>query len=44
MIHPKIIESLEQNNVHIHIKSDSWVDHENEKINFMLGKLCEKFV
>ena len=44
MMYPKIVENLEQNNIHIRIKSDSWGDHENEKINFLLGELYEKFV
>ena len=33
MVYPKITERLEENNIHIRIKSDSWGNHENEKIN-----------
>lgn len=44
MIYPKVIKNLEDNNIHIRIKSDSWGDHEMEKINGMLNSLCEKYV
>lgn len=44
MLYPKIIKNLEENNIHIRIKSDSWGDHENEKINSMLSELYEKYV
>jgi len=44
MIYPKVIENLEKNNIHIRIKSNSWGDHEIEKINLMLGELYEKYV
>jgi hypothetical protein len=44
MMYPKIVKNLEDNNIHIRIKSDSWGDHEIEKINSMLGALYEKFV
>lgn len=44
MMYPKIVKNLEDNNIHIRIKSDSWGDHEVEKINSMLGALYEKFV
>lgn len=44
MMYPKITKNLEENNIHIRIKSDSWGDHENEKINLMLGQLYEKHV
>ena len=43
MIYPKIIKNLENNNIHIRIKSDTWADHEIEKINSMLEKMYEKF-
>ena len=44
MMYPKVTKNLEDNNIHIRIKSDSWGDHENEKINTMLNQLYEKFV
>ena len=44
MIYPKIIERLEENNIHIRIKSDSWGNHENEKINSILNQLYEKYI
>ena len=44
MMYPKIVRNLEDNNIHIRIKSDSWGDHEIAKINAMLGALYEKFV
>ena len=44
MMYPKITKNLENNNIHIRIKSDSWGDHENEKINSMINQLYEKFV
>ncbi|WP_420545153.1 hypothetical protein [Nitrosopumilus sp.] len=43
MIYPKITERLEKSNIHIRIKSDSWGNHENEKINSMLNQLYEKY-
>ena len=44
MMYPKITKNLENANIHIRIKSDSWGDHENEKINSMINQLYEKFV
>ncbi len=44
MMYPKITKNLEDANIHIRIKSDSWGDHENEKINSMLNQLYEKYV
>jgi len=44
MMYPKIIKNLEENNIHIRIKSDSWGDHENQRINSMLNELYEKYV
>ena len=44
MIYPKITERLEENNIHIRIKSDSWGNHENEKINAILNQLYEKYI
>jgi hypothetical protein len=44
MMYPKIVSNLEENNIHIRIKSDSWGDHEIQKINSMLDTLYEKFV
>ena len=44
MMYPKIVKNLEDNNIHIRIKSDSWGDHEVQKINSMLATLYEKFV
>ena len=44
MMYPKVTKNLEENNIHIRIKSDSWGDHENEKINSMLAQLYEKCV
>ena len=44
MMYPKIVKNLEDNNIHIRIKSDSWGDHEIDKINSMLIQLYEKFV
>ena len=43
MMYPKIISNLEENNIHIRIKSDSWGDHEIEKINSILVELYEKY-
>lgn len=43
MMYPKIVKNLENKNIHIRIKSDSWGDHEIEKINTMLVILFEKF-
>ncbi|EIJ65221.1 hypothetical protein BD31_I0495 [Candidatus Nitrosopumilus salaria BD31] len=44
MMYPKITKNLEDNNIHIRIKSDSWGDHENQRINSMLDELYEKYV
>lgn len=44
MMYPKIIKNLEDNNIHIRIKSDSWGDHENQRINSMLNELYEKYM
>jgi hypothetical protein len=44
MMYPKITKNLEDNNIHIRIKSDSWGDHENQRINSMLNELYEKYV
>lgn len=44
MMYPKIVKNLESNNIHIRIKSDSWGDHEIERINTILNSLYEKFV
>jgi hypothetical protein len=44
MMYPKIVKNLEENNIHIRIKSDSWGDHENQRINSMLNELYEKYV
>ena len=44
MMYPRITKNLEDANIHIRIKSDSWGDHENEKINSMLHQLYEKYV
>ena len=44
MMYPRIIKNLEKNNTHIRIKSDSWKDHEIEKIHTMIVTLYEKFV
>ena len=44
MIYPKITERLEENNIHIRIKTDSWGNHENEKINSILNQLYEKYI
>ena len=44
MMYPKVINNLEENNIHIRIKSDSWGDHEFEKINSMLRELYEKYL
>lgn len=44
MMYPKIIKNLEDNNIHIRIKSDSWKNHEIEKINVILNELYEKYV
>jgi hypothetical protein len=44
MIYPRVTKNLEDNNIHIRIKSDSWEDHENEKIHSMLNELYEKHV
>jgi hypothetical protein len=43
-MYPKIIHNLEENDIHIRIKSDSWGDHEIEKINSAIGELYEKYV
>jgi len=43
MMYPKIIKNLEDNNIHIRIKSDAWEGHEVEKINQILSKLYEKY-
>ena len=42
MMYPRVTKNLEE--IHIRIKSDSWGDHENEKINSMLNQLYEKYV
>ncbi|MDH5431675.1 MAG: hypothetical protein OEW78_07335 [Nitrosopumilus sp.] len=44
MMYPIVTKNLEENNIHIRIKSDSWGDHENKKINLMLIQLYEKYV
>ena len=44
MMYPKIVKNLENNNIHIRIKSDNWGDHEIERINTILNSLYEKFV
>lgn len=44
MMYPRVTKNLEENNIHIRIKSDSWGDHENERINSMLNQLYEKYV
>ena len=44
MMYPKVTKNLEENNIHIRIKSDSWGDHENEKINSMLAQLYESSI
>jgi hypothetical protein len=44
MMYPKITKNLEENNIHIRIKSDTWGDHENQRINLMLNELYEKYV
>ena len=44
MMYPRVTKNLEDNNIHIRIKSDSWGDHENEKIHSMLNELYEKHV
>ena len=44
MMYPKIIKNLEDNNIHIRIKSDSWESHEIEKINEILNEFYEKYV
>lgn len=44
MMYPKIVNNLEEKNIHIRIKSDSWGDHEIQKINSMLETLYGKFV
>lgn len=44
MMYPKIVKNLEESNIHIRIKSDSWGDNEIGRINSMLGALYEKFV
>lgn len=43
MMYPKIIKNLEENNIHIRIKSDGWEGHEVEKINQILSELYEKY-
>ena len=37
MMYPKIISNLEENNIHVRIKSDSWGDREIEKIIHACG-------
>lgn len=44
MMYPKVINNLEESNIHIRIKSDSWGDHEIKKINSMIRELYEKYV
>ena len=44
MMYPKVVKNLEDANIHIRIKSDSWGDHENQKIISMLNELYEKYV
>jgi len=44
MMYPKITKNLEDNNIHIRIKSDFWGDHENQRIPSMLNELYEKYV
>lgn len=44
MMYPKVTDNLEENNIHVRIKSDSWGDHEIEKINSIIGELYEKYV
>lgn len=44
MMYPKIVKNLEDNNIHIRIKSDSWGDHEIEKINTILSQMYEKLI
>lgn len=44
MMYPKIVKNLEDNNIHIRIKSDSWGDHEVERINSIINALYEKYV
>lgn len=44
MMYPKIIKNLENNNIHIRIKSGAWADHEIERINTILNELFEKYV
>ena len=44
MMYPKIVKNLENNNIHIRIKSDTWGDHEIQRINTILNSLYEKFV
>ena len=44
MMYPKVINNLEESNIHIRIKSDSWGDHEIEKINSTIRELYEKYV
>ena len=39
MMYPKLISNLEENDIHIRIKSDSWGDHEIKKINYNISKL-----
>jgi len=42
MMYPRIVKNLEEND--IHIKSDSWGDHEIEKIHSIVDVLYKKFV
>lgn len=44
MMYPKVVKNLENNNIHIRIKSNSWGDHEIERINVILNALYEKYV
>jgi len=44
MMYPRVTKNLEDANIHIRIKSDSWGDHENEKIHSVLNELYEKHV
>jgi len=44
MMYPRIVKNLEENDIHIRIKSDSWGDHEIEKIHSIVDVLYEKFV
>jgi len=44
MMYPKIVKNLEDHNIHIRIKSDSWGEREIDRIHQMLNELYEKFV